>query len=185
MTVVAGTLGTALRFGDNTLKTSDASPPIDDGTKGKNVESPVESPSDVSATEFANTLNKDVKDLLEQSIIQNTPAFEGETGGPDSFVGSKTETALLSFARDHLGMGNVAQGRYNANIVQVVPFDSSIKCSGVVAKLRDGSYRLYVKGASEFLLAKCDKIVTDASKKFVNVSLTGDNRETLENVITA
>ncbi|OAL03972.1 calcium-translocating P-type ATPase [Phaeosphaeriaceae sp. SRC1lsM3a] len=185
MTVVAGTLGTALRFGDSNLKASTSSQPIDDGTKGKSIDSPVESPNDVSATEFVNTLNKDVKDLLEQSIIQNTTAFEGEAGGPDPFVGSKTETALLGFARDYLGMGNVAQERSNANIVQVVPFDSSIKCSGVVVKLRDGRYRLYVKGASEILLGKCDKIVTDASKELVDAPLTGDNRETLEHVITA
>jgi Ca2+-transporting ATPase len=185
MTVVAGSLGTALRFGDQALKSSDVQQPIDDGAKGKTVESPIEGPNDVSATEFVNTISKDVKDLLEQSIIQNTTAFEGETGGPDPFIGSKTETALLSFARDHLGMGNVAQERSNANIVQVIPFDSAIKCSGAVAKLNDGRYRLYVKGASEILLNKCDKIVTDASKELLEAPLTEDNRETLEHVITA
>jgi Ca2+-transporting ATPase len=185
MTVVAGSLGTALRFGDHKLKSSDASESLDVGTKGKSIASPVEGPSDVSATEFVNTINKDVKDLLEQSIIQNTTAFEGEEGGPDPFIGSKTETALLSFARDHLGMGNVAQERSNANIIQVVPFDSAIKCSGVVAKLRDGRYRLYVKGASEILLAKCDKIVTDAAKELIVAPMTEDNRETLDHVITA
>ncbi|KAH7068921.1 hypothetical protein BKA63DRAFT_97987 [Paraphoma chrysanthemicola] len=185
MTVVAGSLGTALRFGDQALKSSDVQQPIDDGAKGKTIESPVEGPNDVSATEFVNTISKDVKDLLEQSIIQNTTAFEGETGGPDPFIGSKTETALLSFARDHLGMGNVAQERSNANIVQVIPFDSAIKCSGAVAKLNDGRYRLYVKGASEILLNKCDKIVTDASKELLEAPLTEDNRETLEHVITA
>jgi Ca2+-transporting ATPase len=185
MTVVAGSLGTALRFGDQALKSSDAPQPIDDGTKGKMVESPVEGPNDVSATEFVNTLSKDVKELLEQSIIQNTTAFEGEPGGPDPFIGSKTETALLSFARDHLGMGNVAHERSNANIVQVIPFDSAIKCSGAVAKLNDGRYRLYVKGASEILLSKCDRIVTDAAKELMEAPLTEDNRETLEHVITA
>jgi len=186
MTVVAGSLGTALRFGDHKLKAPGASEsPIDDGTKGKTVESPVENPNDVSASEFVNTINKDVKDLLTQSIIQNTTAFEGEEGGPDPFIGSKTETALLSFARDHLGMGNVAQERSNANIVQVIPFDSAIKCSGVVAKLNDGRYRLYVKGASEILLGKCDKIVTDAAKELIDAPMTDDNRETLEHVITA
>ncbi|KAF1919833.1 hypothetical protein BDU57DRAFT_154267 [Ampelomyces quisqualis] len=186
MTVVAGSLGTALRFGDHKLKASGTSEsPIDDGTKGKSVESPVESPNDVSASEFVNTINKDVKDLLEQSIIQNTTAFEGEEGGPDPFIGSKTETALLSFARDHLGMGNVAQERSNANIIQVIPFDSAIKCSGIVAKLNDGRYRLYVKGASEILLGKCDKIVTDAAKELIDAPMTDDNRETLEHVITA
>ncbi|KAH9881910.1 hypothetical protein J1614_001081 [Plenodomus biglobosus] len=184
MTVVAGSLGTALRFGDHKLKTSGA-PDVDDVTKGKDVvESPVENPNDVSATEFVSTLNKDVKDLLEQSIIQNTTAFEGETGGPDPFIGSKTETALLGFARDYLGMGNVAQERSNADIVQVIPFDSAIKCSGAVARLNDGRYRMYVKGASEILLGMCDKIVTDASKELIEAPMTSDNRETLEQVIT-
>jgi Ca2+-transporting ATPase len=185
MTVVAGSLGTALRFGDHKLTVSGASAPADDGTKGKDTaKSPVENPNDVSATEFVSTLNKDVKDLLLQSIIQNSTAFEGAVGGPDPFIGSKTETALLGFARDYLGMGNVAQERSNANIVQVVPFDSAIKCSAAVAKLNDGRYRMYVKGASEILLDMCDKIVTDASKELVGAPMTGENREVLEHVIT-
>lgn len=185
MTVVAGSLGTILRFGDHKLKASQESH-IDDGTKGKfAAETPVEGPNDVSASEFAATISKDVKDLLEQSIVQNTTAFEGEAGGIDPFIGSKTETALLGFARDHLGMGNLGEERSNGNIVQVVPFDSSIKCSAAVAKLADGRYRMYVKGASEILLGKCDKIVTDASKELTAASMSGDNRETLEHVITA
>ena len=184
MTVVAGSLGTALRFGDHKLKAPSAEP-ADDGSKGKDVvESPVENPNDVSAPEFVATLNADVKDVLLQSIIQNTTAFEGAAGGPDPFIGSKTETALLGFARDFLGMGNVAQERSNANIVQVIPFDSAIKCSGAVQKLNDGRYRMYVKGASEILLGMCDKIVTDANKELVETSMTSDNRETLEQVIT-
>ncbi|KAF2026422.1 calcium transporting P-type ATPase-like protein [Setomelanomma holmii] len=185
MTVVAGSLGTALRFGDQALKSSNIAQPIDDGTKGKSPESSVEGSNDVSATEFVSTISKDVKDLLQQSIVLNTTAFEGEAGGPDPFIGSKTETALLSFARDHMGMGSVAQERSNANLVQVIPFDSAIKCSGAVAKLNDGRYRLYVKGASEILLGKCDRIVTDAAKELIEAPLTGDNRETLEHVITA
>ncbi|KAH5326968.1 calcium-transporting ATPase [Parastagonospora nodorum] len=185
MTVVAGSLGTALRFGDHKLKTSETSESMDDGSKGKTIESPVENANDVSASEFVNTITKDVKDLLLQSIIQNTTAFEGEEGGPDPFIGSKTETALLGFAREYLGMGHVAQERSNATIVQVIPFDSAIKCSGAVAKLNDGRYRMYVKGASEILLGKCDQILTNASKELIAAPMTGDNRETLEHVITA
>ena len=178
MTVVAGSLGTALRFGDHKLKASETPTSMDDGSKGKiPVESPVESPNDVSATEFISTISKEVKDVLEQSIIQNTTAFEDQAGGTEPFIGSKTETALLGFARDHMGMGDLAQARSDANIVQVVPFDSAIKCSGAVAKLSDGRYRLYVKGASEILLAKCDKIVTDAAKELMEAPLTEDHRE--------
>jgi Ca2+-transporting ATPase len=183
MTVVAGSLGTALRFGDHTLKGSQGS--TDNASTGNdNGERSATGPNDVSATEFVSTISKDVKDILEQSIVQNTTAFEGEAGGPDPFIGSKTETALLGFARDHLGMGSVSEGRSNANIVQVVPFDSAIKCSAAVAKIAENRYRMYVKGASEILLKTCDKIVTDASKELTEAPLTSDNRETLEQVIT-
>lgn len=185
MTVVSGTLGTALRFGDKKVKTSQTNAPLDDGTKGKQtLDSPVENVDDVSPSEFVSTLSAEVKDVLEQSIIQNTTAFEGPEGGPDPFIGSKTETALLGFARDHLGMGSLSTARANANIVQVVPFDSSIKCSAVTAKLADGRYRVYVKGASEILLAKCDKIVSDATKELTAIPLSEDNQDTLERVIT-
>jgi Ca2+-transporting ATPase len=184
MTVVAGSLGTVLRFGDHKLKDSQGPNSDSDSSKVKGaVQSPVEEPNDVSASEFVSTISKEVRDILEQSIIQNTIAFEGETGDPDPFIGSKTETALLSFARDHLGMGSVSEGRSNANIVQVVPFDSSIKCSAAVAKLADDHYRMYVKGASEILLKTCDKIVTDSSKTLTETGMTSDNRETLEQII--
>ncbi|KAF2739008.1 calcium transporting P-type ATPase-like protein [Polyplosphaeria fusca] len=185
MTVVSGTLGTALRFGDRKLKAPAAAAPMDDGTKGKkHADSPIDHGDDVSASEFVSTLSKEVKTLLEQSIVQNTTAFEGEEGGPDPFIGSKTETALLGFGRDYLGMGSVNTERSNANIAQVVPFDSSIKCSAVVVKLEEGRYRMYVKGASEILLAKCDRIISDATKELSDTFLTEDNRDTLEHVIT-
>jgi Ca2+-transporting ATPase len=183
MTVVSGTLGTAMRFGDRKVKDSAPNSPVDDVAKGKQAsDSPVENGDDVSASEFASTLSKDIKNLLEQSIVLNTTAFEGE--GPDPFIGSKTETALLAFARDHLGMGSVSTERSNANIVQIQPFDSAIKCSGVVVKLEDGRYRLYVKGASEILLAKCERIIADATREISDVPMSEDNRDTLERIIT-
>ncbi|ORY19018.1 hypothetical protein BCR34DRAFT_595845 [Clohesyomyces aquaticus] len=184
MSVVSGTLGTALRFGDRKMKAPIAAP-LDDGTKGKQAaDFPAENSDDVSASEFVSALSMEVKDLLEQSIVQNTTAFEGEEGGPDPFIGSKTETALLSFARDYLGMGSVSTERSNANIAQVVPFDSAIKCSAVTVKLENGRYRMYVKGASEILLAKCERIISDATKELTSVVMTDENRDTLERLIS-
>lgn len=121
--------------------------------------------------------------MLQQSIVQNTTAFEGDSDGTDPFIGSKTETALLRFARDFLGMTSVSTERSNANFVQVVPFDSDIKCSAATVKLDDGRYRMYVKGASEILLNKCDRIVSDADKKLIDSALTEDSRDALEQVI--
>lgn len=185
MTVVAGTLGSALRFGDKKLKGPTSKTTEVDGASGKvTAESPVDNSDDVSPSEFVGTLNGDVKSLLLQSIVQNTTAFEGASDGPDPFIGSKTETALLGFARDYLGMTSVSTERSNANIVQIVPFDSAIKCSAITVKLNDGRYRMYVKGASEILLNKCDRIVSDVNKELIDSTLTEDNRDTLEQVIT-
>ncbi|KAF2651479.1 calcium-translocating P-type ATPase [Lophiostoma macrostomum CBS 122681] len=186
MTVVSGTLGTALRFGDRKLKAPVHSPSLDDGAKGKQTaESPVERSDDVSASEFVSTLSNDVKTLLEQSIVQNTTAFEGAEGGPDAFIGSKTETALLGFARDYLGMGALSTERSNVTVAQVIPFDSAIKCSAVVIKTEQGSYRMYVKGASEILLSRCNRIISDATKELTDIPISEDNQDTLERVITA
>jgi Ca2+-transporting ATPase len=186
MTVVAGSLGTVLRFGNYELEGLCVAEPLDDSAN-VNVtsnKSPGNNQNNMSATEFANTVNKDVKSLLKQSIVQNTTAFETEANDPDPFIGSKTKTALLSFAREHLGMGDVAQERSNANIVQVIPFDSAIKCSGAVAKLNDSRYRLYVKGASEILLGQCSKMVTDVATGLADAPMTEDNREMLEHAIS-
>ena len=43
--------------------------------------------------------------------------------------------------------------RENAEIIQMIPFDSGRKCMGMVIKLKDKEgYRLLVKGASEIML---------------------------------
>jgi Ca2+-transporting ATPase len=186
MTVVSGTLGTTLRFGDRKLKSSSPQEILHDDTdKGKQaVESPVE-PDDVSPSEFVSILDGEVKEIVEQSIVLNTTAFESEDAdAQDPFVGSKTETALLNFARHYLAMGSVSTERSNANIVQVQPFDSAVKSSGVTIRLPDGRFRMFVKGASEILLAKCERIISDPAQGLAAIDMTDDHRDTLETVIT-
>ncbi|KAF2277355.1 calcium-translocating P-type ATPase [Westerdykella ornata] len=104
------------------------------------------------SAEFAQRLTAAQKRLLIESIAINSTAFEGD-GGEFGFVGSKTETALLGFAKNVLGMGSLSQERTQAQVVQMLPFDSGRKCMGAVQKLTDGTYRLLVKGASEILLS--------------------------------
>ncbi|SSD61508.1 related to Calcium-transporting ATPase 2 [Saccharomycodes ludwigii] len=82
----------------------------------------------------------------------------------DPFIGSKTETALLSLATKSLDMSNLqkcrddpkSQGLDVARIVQVIPFESSRKWSGIVVQKADGKFRFFAKGASEILLSRCD-----------------------------
>lgn len=176
MRVVAGTLGTTSRFGassDNAISNPD--------TKGKQTQPDLF--DSVPPQDVVSSLHSDVKSMLLQSIAVNSTAFEGEVDGEKTFVGSKTETALLVYARDYLGMGQVDEIRSNTQVVQLIPFDSGRKCMGVVVQLENGKYRLYVKGASEILLEKCAYIIRDPTKEPSSAPLTEDNRHTLTSII--
>jgi len=176
MTVVAGTVATASRFGSGQSKVAKQDPENGDaqGTS-----------DEVSASDFVSSLGSTVKEFFKQSVVLNSTAFEGEENGLPAFIGSKTESALLNFGRDFLGMGPVALERSNANIVQFVPFDSARKSMAVVVKLAPNKFRVLVKGASEILLAKSTNIIADPTKDLTLVPLSDEHRETLSHVIEA
>ncbi|KAI5804537.1 putative calcium transporting P-type ATPase [Geopyxis carbonaria] len=146
MTVVAGTISKDAKFSSG------------------------ENDSELPPRELVATFSDSVKYLLLQSIAINSTAFEGEEDGKPTYIGSKTETAMLTFARDFLGLAFLQSERDTAQIVQMIPFDSGRKCMGVVVKLANGVYRLYVKGASEILLAKASSYITDVTAKEMEIS---------------
>ncbi|KKZ68561.1 Ca2+-transporting ATPase [[Emmonsia] crescens] len=176
MTVVAGTIGTASRFGDKASQDTSAQ-------NGHSQNPPNTATNDVSPVECIATLSSSVKDLLKQSIVVNSTAFEGDEEGVATFIGSKTETALLSFARDYLALGSLSEERANTATVQLIPFDSGRKCMGIVTKLPNGKFRMLVKGASEILIAKCTKIVLDPAGELTETPLTDSNRTTLDSIV--
>jgi Ca2+-transporting ATPase len=176
MTVVAGTLGTTSRFGDNNLGMPTAKATREESSTGPRED-------DVSPAECIAALSPSVRDLLLQSIVLNSTAFEGDDNGVLTFIGSKTETALLSFARDQLGLGSLNEERANAEVVQLVPFDSGRKCMAVAIKLSSGKFRMFVKGASEILIAKCTRIVADPTSNSLETPITDPNRHDLENIV--
>lgn len=162
MKVVAGTVGMDQRFGND-----------------KSAESGC-----LSEKEFTDGLSSDVQKLLVHSIAINSTAFEGETDGQKTFIGSKTETAMLTFAKEYLGMGPVSEERHNANVLQLIPFDSGRKCMGVVVRLPTGTIRLFVKGASEILLSKCTEVLQHPSRQQLATSpMTPENKETIKSLI--
>ncbi|KAL4875234.1 hypothetical protein BJY04DRAFT_202478 [Aspergillus karnatakaensis] len=128
---------------------------------------------------FASSLSPEQKRVIIESVAINSTAFEGEDNGVPGFVGSKTETALLGFARDVLGMGSLAEERANATVVQLMPFDSGRKCMGVVIKLANGTHRFLVKGASEILLEYSTHLAMPTGQ----VEIGSNERERLEQVI--
>ncbi|KAF3770592.1 plasma membrane calcium-transporting ATPase 2 [Cryphonectria parasitica EP155] len=111
-------------------------------------------------SQWASELSAPAKKVIVQSVAINSTAFEGEDAGQFAFIGSKTETALLQLAREHLGMQSLAQARTNEFVVQMFPFDSKKKCMGAVINLGNGHHRLLVKGASEILLEYCSSKVS-------------------------
>ncbi|CAK4033987.1 Calcium-transporting ATPase 2 [Lecanosticta acicola] len=179
MTVVAGTLGTSSRFSNRAGRNADNNAP----DPNKDVHDDVD---DVSTPEFISTIAKEVKVLWKDSIVINSTAFESDDNGKQTFVGSKTETAMLDFCRDFLGMEKVSVERSNAEIVQMVPFDSGRKCMAMVIKLPDNrGHRMLVKGASEIMLRHCSKIIRDPTKGTETTALSEDNKTTLTKLIDA
>lgn len=177
MTVVTGTIGTSSRFRSRISNNPDAPSSEDAAELNDHID-------DVSTNEFLDTLGDASKTLWRDSIALNSTAFEGEENGTQTFIGSKTETALLSFARDYLGMGPVNVERSNAEVVQMMPFDSGRKCMGIVQKIGN-KHRLYVKGASEIMLKHCNKIIRDPTKGVDGVSISNENVQTLNQLIEA
>ncbi|CAI7571315.1 unnamed protein product [Penicillium pancosmium] len=161
MTVVAGTLGTEQSF---------KSPPEDEvDTTAK------------STAEFFKGCSVPTRDLIIKSVALNSTAFEEEREGRKQFVGSKTEVALLQMAQDYLGM-DLASERGSAEIVQLIPFDSSRKCMGVVYRHHGSGYRLLVKGASEIMVDACNTQITDidmTEKNLCAVSLSEKERQVI------
>ena len=150
---------------------------------GEKLEGPKDISNDVGQAEFTATLAPETRTLLKDSIALNSTAFEGEEAGQKIFIGSKTETALLQFADHNLGMGSIAEERANANVIQMIPFDSGRKCMAVVIKLSSGKFRMLVKGASEILIAKCSRIISDPTKGDSDVPITTDQFEALNGIV--
>ncbi len=174
MSVVAGSIGVHLKFAqrlaehaDRTNANQDADPEkaATEKDAGAELESvPVRKGRLDFSTDMADInqhISPALQQLLNESVAINSTAFEGEDehGEKGGFVGSKTETALLAFAKN-LGWAGYKQTREAAQIVQMIPFSSERKAMGVVYKNANGKgYRLLLKGASEVLAKLCSNHV--------------------------
>ncbi|KAM6514413.1 plasma membrane calcium [Fusarium falciforme] len=144
--------------------------------------SETEKPSEQTMSQWAAGLTNATKEAIVQSVAINSTAFESSEDGQAVFIGSKTETALLQLAKDHLGLQSLTETRANEQVLQMMPFDSGKKCMGAVIKLRSGTgYRLLVKGASEILLGYCS---TKADlQTLTEEPLTSTDRDSLRSTI--
>ncbi|KAF4451517.1 putative calcium P-type ATPase [Fusarium austroafricanum] len=136
-----------------------------------------------SSIDLAKSLSPECKRLMKDSIALNSTAFETDDSGSTTFVGSSTETALLQFGRQHLGMGNLAEERANCPLVAILPFDSSRKWMGVLVKINDDRYRLLVKGAAEVVFEYCAYVVLDPTFRVPIARLSENDRASYRNTI--
>jgi len=109
---------------------------------------------DLSSPNLA--ITPELAKLSHAAITVISTTFEDldpETGAA-VFIRSKTDTALLKFARE-LGWTDVKHPREATNILQMIPFSSDRRSVGCVVKLPNGGHRLYINGASELLTKGC------------------------------
>lgn len=112
----------------------------------------------LDASSLCSELPDSAVKILLQSIFNNTG---GEVvvnkNGNSEILGTPTDTALLEFGLS-LG-GNFHAERQASKLLKVEPFNSLKKRMGVVLELPEGGLRAHSKGASEIILAACDKVI--------------------------
>ncbi|ESU07830.1 hypothetical protein FGSG_02400 [Fusarium graminearum PH-1] len=182
MTVVAGALGLRGRFafGDSSVDKSETSSPSTPTVEG------TEKSETIPLNQFSDKLDPEYKELLKTAVTVNTTAFESDEG----FVGTKTETALLDWARRYLGLGPLAIERSNHPITQMFPFNSQRKCMGAVVQIPGPTkdkpkHRLFIKGASEIVLGECTTILGDPTQGPSTESLSDSHKDGVKSVITS
>ena len=98
--------------------------------------------------------------MLSQSIFNNTGGdVVINQDGKREILGTPTETAILEFGLS-LG-GDFSAVRQASTLVKVEPFNSAKKRMGVVIQLPGGALRAHCKGASEIILASCNKYLNE------------------------
>ncbi|GAO17882.1 hypothetical protein UVI_02030200 [Ustilaginoidea virens] len=133
------------------------------------------------STKLAAAMSHEVKDLIKDSVALNSTAFESDDSKSSEYFGSSTETALLKFSRDHLGMGLLRTERANTPVVTMLPFESSRKWMASLIRLPCGKYRLLVKGAAEIVFEYCAYVVEDHTYQLTTARLTEDDRISFRN----
>ncbi|KAA8537850.1 hypothetical protein F0562_027570 [Nyssa sinensis] len=114
--------------------------------------------SSTGSSSFCSGIPDSAIKLLLQSIFNNTGG-DVVKNEDDKFeiLGTPTETSLLEFGL--LLGGDFQAQRQASKIVKVEPFNSVKKRMGVVLELPGGGFRVHCKGASEIILAACDKVI--------------------------
>ncbi|KAK9708459.1 plasma membrane calcium [Basidiobolus ranarum] len=177
MTVVAGVIGSTLSFVQSgSISSTERQPQL-----------PIA--QQIEFDQIAENLTESVTDLIHESVAINSSAFEGvDSEGKRSFVGSKTETAMLDWIHNMSG-ANYQEIRERYAIAQQWPFSSAKKSMSTLVRMSNNDrefYRLYVKGASEIILDRCHLLLnSEASQETISTeALTAELKAGITDTIT-
>ncbi|EFA75309.1 P-type ATPase [Heterostelium album PN500] len=133
---------------------------------------------------FASAAPKDLASVLTDGIAINSNAYEGvSTKGKVEFIGSKTECALLNFGK--LFGSDYQEVRRRLEIRELYPFSSARKRMGVLVQNDAKTLRFYQKGASEIVLAQCDRYIDqDGQVQPISNAVRQMFEETINNFAT-
>ena len=115
----------------------------------------------ISNIEDGVQISENLKEFISENIAVNRSAYfiytnsAGEKLDNPIVVGNKTEGALLNLIKKWANFEEIKNTIFDANSDKIFAFDSDKKRSTAIIHKKDGSVRLYCKGAAEILLAGC------------------------------
>ncbi|KAI9595668.1 hypothetical protein BDF19DRAFT_334905, partial [Syncephalis fuscata] len=142
-------------------------------------------PGAVNIVDLVKDQPKAVTELVQQAVAVNSSAFWDPTA--EEFVGSKTETALLTWTQQQ-GAPEYTNIRAQYPVEQLWPFSSERKSMCTLVRVTDpvdGSilHRAHVKGASEIILGRCTHVLLPDNDKLVSTAITAEIRAELLKMI--
>ncbi|KAJ9096327.1 hypothetical protein QFC21_005147 [Naganishia friedmannii] len=130
-------------------------------------------------------ISPELAELLNMSVASNSTAFEqiDKDTGKLSFIGSKTESALLEMCLEQ-GWTTAKELRDANPPTFIFPFSSMQKSSGAVIRLPNGKYRFLIKGASEIVLRMASQYVVTTAQTGLKVEdLDAEVKHSVEETI--
>ena len=106
------------------------------------------------------------------ALCNDVIATSGNYTGQEGFHGDPTEVALADFVDDH---GGYAAIRDQFELLHSRPFDADLKYMSATYRVPDGTLYMTVKGASDVIIDRCDRVHGEASVR----ALTSQEKEQL------
>lgn len=128
-------------------------------------------------------LPEPIKDAIVLNCSLNSKAFltEDPATGVVGFVGNRTECALLVMVKKWGIDYKHIRDLHTSNVVEVFGFTSERKMASVLIRTASGGYRLYNKGAADWVLKRCVASVDGTGRR---IPMGEEEREELLQTVT-